>query len=174
MQPPRAAAPSVQPTGSTTAAQRGRTRDAHDARDPRQADTRRPRRDSDIADLDAQTLVAQLFDRTPCVLQDDDGDWFAASVLAGAAVDAGGGAAAQDDAALEDGLQQLHALQGIFELLLPGGQAIGVVVQPLDAAVQFLLNAGGGALDTRLRQNKMELEQRLRQRMRKDVRISVL
>ncbi|MYM99230.1 hypothetical protein, partial [Duganella vulcania] len=153
--------------------QRGRTRDAHNARDPRQADMRRPGHDSDIAELDVRTLVAQLFDPTPCVLQDDDdGDWFAASAPAGAALDAGDGA--QDDAALEDGLQQLHALQGIFELLLPGGQAIGVVVQPLDAAVHFLLNAGGGALDTRLRQNKMELEQRLQQRMRKDVRISVL
>ncbi|MFS2008031.1 hypothetical protein ACEN9F_30930 [Duganella sp. CT11-25] len=178
--PPQAVAGT--PASARTAAppSRARARDAQAARDGRQADLRRERPAGGLADADPQTPGIQAFapPRDSCRESGDDGAGAGASADPAGTTGTGGAAgsagAANDDAELEAGLQGLHDQQGIFELLLPGGQSVGVVVQSAAAGVHFLLSAGGGALEQRLRQNKMELERRLQQRMQKDVRIAVL
>ncbi|MFB9241749.1 hypothetical protein IV454_18920 [Massilia antarctica] len=104
----------------------------------------------------------------------NDDDAGAGAGAAGATGVGGAAGAPSEDGGVQAALLGLHEQQGIFELLLPGGQSLGVVVQATAGGVHFLLSAGGGALEQHLRQNKMELERRLQQRMRKDVRIAVL
>lgn len=169
-QPPKAPAHAPPPASApppAPAATRARTREAQ-ARDVRQADQRR-----DHAQADSQASVLDAFGapRTPYRGGEREGAGAGASGATGAAGAAG---AFHADADLEAGLHALDGQQGIFELLLPGGQALGVVVQSAPGGVHFLLSAGGGPLEQRLRQNKMELERRLQQRMQKDVRVAVL
>ncbi|RSZ61070.1 hypothetical protein HF313_16620 [Massilia atriviolacea] len=105
----------------------------------------------------------------------DDGEGCAGvGAAGGVGVGMGVGASASSDAGVEAALLGLQEQQGIFELELPGGQSLGVVVHTAPGSVQFLLSAGDGDLEQRLHQNKMELERRLQRRMQKDVRIAVL
>ncbi|NHZ32683.1 hypothetical protein [Massilia rubra] len=167
--PPRYAphsAPRAAPGATTTPpAARARMRDAQAAR---QADARRERAATDLADADPHAPCIDAFAplRERCQGGEPDGG--------NGAVAGVGSAAASGDAGVEEALLGLRQQQGIFELLLPGGQTLGVVVQPVAGGVHFMLSAGGGVLEQRLRQNKMELERRLQQRMQKDVRIAVL
>ncbi|MET3133330.1 hypothetical protein AAKU55_003620 [Oxalobacteraceae bacterium GrIS 1.11] len=82
--------------------------------------------------------------------------------------------AALDDEQLEAGLHGLHEQQGIFELLLPDGQSIAVVVNNSPSKLSFLLSASDRALGQRLQEKKMELEQRLQRRIARNVEIAVL
>jgi hypothetical protein len=75
---------------------------------------------------------------------------------------------------LADELLQQPADEGIFEVLMPDGKTLGVVVR-LDAQrAQFLLSPSDDDLAKLLKEGKMELERRLAQRMNKDVDISLL
>lgn len=75
---------------------------------------------------------------------------------------------------LEHDLGGLASQEGIFELLLPNGQTLGVVVQNSSQRTSFLLNPSDPKLGDRLRHNKMELEDRLQRRIRSNVEIAVL
>lgn len=75
---------------------------------------------------------------------------------------------------LEQDLSGLAGQQGIFELLLPNGHTLGVVVQNCTQRTSFLLNPSDPRLGDRLRHNKMELEDRLQRRIRSNVEIAVL
>jgi hypothetical protein len=103
----------------------------------------------------------------------DDGGAAAAET---AALDGTGDAASGDDAArLADELHALRGQQGIFELLLPDGGSIGVVVSSDAAHIGFLLSAADERLSRRLQQSRMELQRRLGRRIHdKDVQVAVL
>lgn len=147
---------------------RTRTREAQAAREARQADLRR-----DQSNADPQAPNADLPGAPRGVYRSGERDGAGAGSC-GATGAAGAAGDVHADAELEAGLHALDGQQGIFELLLPGGQTLGVVVQSAPGSVHFLLSAGGSALEQRLRQNKMELERRLQQRMQKDVRVALL
>ncbi|UOD29635.1 hypothetical protein INH39_30335 [Massilia violaceinigra] len=165
---PQAATPTPAPARSAVPPARTRTREAQSSR---QSDQRRDPPGHEPAGVNVSTHAAAL--RGHCADSGDDG----AGTHAGAAGATGAGQACADfdaQAELEAGLHGLEGRQGIFELLLAGGQSIGVVVQSAPGSIHFLLSAGGGALEQRLRKNRMELERRLQQRMQKDVRIALL
>jgi hypothetical protein len=84
------------------------------------------------------------------------------------------GATHESDAALESGLAELGGNDGIFELLLPGGGSVGVVVNADARRTSFLLQASEAQLGERLRQNRLELERGLQRRMQANVEIAVL
>lgn len=95
----------------------------------------------------------------------------------------GGGAEARDARAasgeldcaeLADELTAQAAEEGIFEVMMPDGKTLGVVVRLDDKRAQFLLSPSDDELAERLRKGKMELEGHLGRRMNKDVDISVL
>jgi hypothetical protein len=97
--------------------------------------------------------------------------------------DEGGSAQAQDARAaageldcalLADELTAQSAEEGIFEVMMPDGKTLGVVVRLDDKRAQFLLSPSDEELAERLRQGKMELEGHLGRRINKDVDISVL
>jgi len=90
--------------------------------------------------------------------------------------------AAAGDAATEDELdsQLLSALlaqsheSGMFEVLLPGGETLGVAVDVRPEAVDYLLTPPSAGLAAQLRGRQMELAGQLGQRIGRSVRITVL
>lgn len=65
--------------------------------------------------------------------------------------------------------------QDLFELLLPGGERLGVLLAPAADGVQHvLLNCSDAALRRRLDEKSMELEQGLARRMQQATRVTVL
>jgi hypothetical protein len=120
---------------------------------------------------------AQATSDFPNTMDDGDGasDTAQPEALAGAEPampDAG--ATRDSDAALESGLAALGGNDGIFELLLPGGGSVGVVVNADSRRTSFLLQASESQLGERLRQNRLELERGLQRRMQANVEIAVL
>ena len=63
---------------------------------------------------------------------------------------------------------------GIFELLLPDGERLGVVADMTPRLGSFLLTPSSERLRQRLNQRKMELEKGLAQRIGRHVRLTVL
>lgn len=71
-------------------------------------------------------------------------------------------------------LEHMSASSGIFEILLPDGDVLGVVVDRNARGMSVLLNADDDQRRKNLLGNQMELERRLERRMGMDVRITVL
>jgi hypothetical protein len=81
--------------------------------------------------------------------------------------------------ALEAGLIDAIAAQApgqdLFELLLPGGERLGVLLAPGgDQVLRILLSCSNAGLRRRLDQKSMELEQGLARRMQQATRLTVL
>ncbi|WP_211474751.1 hypothetical protein [Collimonas humicola] len=63
---------------------------------------------------------------------------------------------------------------GIFEVALPGGETMGVVVNAQASQVSLLLTPSSEKTGGRLRQRRMELEGRLERQMQRNVKITIL
>lgn len=63
---------------------------------------------------------------------------------------------------------------GIFEVLLPDGERIGVVTDVRDSLASFLLTTSSDKLRSQLQRKRLELERGLVRRMRRQVRLAVL
>lgn len=63
---------------------------------------------------------------------------------------------------------------GIFEVSMPNGETLGVVVNNQQSLVSYLLSPHTEALSSRLRGYQMELEGHVMQRIRRPVKITVL
>lgn len=63
---------------------------------------------------------------------------------------------------------------GIFEILLPNGDKLGVMADVSRNSASFLLSAGGDKLRDWLRRKQMELQTGLMRRMSRPVRLAVL
>lgn len=87
-------------------------------------------------------------------------------------------------AALEPTLFETEALlaellsigkdDGIFEVILPGGQTLGIAVQSHGAEMRLLLSAADERFSARLKRQRTELEDALERRMERGVSIVVL
>jgi hypothetical protein len=75
---------------------------------------------------------------------------------------------------LADHLGPMGEDNGIFELLLPDGDTLGVMVNKQPKRVTFMLTPSKGKFAERLRRDKMELEDSLGRRMGVDVKLTVL
>ena len=71
-------------------------------------------------------------------------------------------------------MEQLTDSSGVFEILLPGGKIMGVVVDRSVSNTRFLLSPSDEKQRERLLRHQMELENRLARRIGTDVRITVL
>lgn len=89
-------------------------------------------------------------------------------------VHAASGEDALDMDSLADELLAKAADNGIFEVTLPNGQKLGVVVNAQSNLVRFHLSAADEKLGDRLRRRQMELQGRLERRIHKNVDITVL
>lgn len=83
-------------------------------------------------------------------------------------------AAGELDLDLLLGLWPPVADSGIFELLLPGGERLGVVADIARRQAGFLLTPSTERLRQQLNKAKVELEKGLEQRMNRHVRLTVL
>jgi hypothetical protein len=92
---------------------------------------------------------------------------------ADAAASVAGALAAAEDFSLSDELAQMTD-SGIFEVLLPNGESLGVVVDVRAAGIGFLLSPSGDKLRSRLQTQQMELEGVLKRRMGCSVKIAIL
>jgi len=72
------------------------------------------------------------------------------------------------------GLLPSDGQSGIFEILLPNGERMGVMVDVRESSASFLLSPSGDRLRDLLRKKRMELEEGLARRMDKYVRLAVL
>lgn len=63
---------------------------------------------------------------------------------------------------------------GIFEVLLPDGESLGVAVDVRAAGIGFLLSPASDKLRTRLQNQQMELEDVLKRHMGRSVKIAIL
>lgn len=63
---------------------------------------------------------------------------------------------------------------GMFEVLLPGGEALGVAVDVRPGAIDYLLTPASERTATQLRGRQMELAGQLGQRIGRSVRVTVL
>lgn len=63
---------------------------------------------------------------------------------------------------------------GMFEVLLPGGDTLGVAVDARPEAIDYLLTPASERLGEQLRGRQMELAGQLRQRIGRSVRVTVL
>ncbi|WUR13063.1 hypothetical protein E7V67_025800 [[Empedobacter] haloabium] len=63
---------------------------------------------------------------------------------------------------------------GMFEVLLPGGDTLGVAVDVRPEAIDYLLTPASERLGEQLRGRQMELAGQLRQRIGRSVRVTVL
>jgi len=95
-----------------------------------------------------------------------------ASLASAVAIDAG----AQEELAgalIAALLAQSHD-SGMFEVLLPGGDTLGVAVDVSPEAVDYLLTPASERVATQLRGRQMELAGQLGQRIGRSVRVTVL
>lgn len=85
-------------------------------------------------------------------------------------------ATGSDDTQHFQGVLQLPTTSdnGIFEVILPGGETMGVVVSSQPALVSFLMSPSSEKTSDRLRQQKMELEGQLERLIKTKVKITVL
>lgn len=63
---------------------------------------------------------------------------------------------------------------GIFEILMPNGDQLGVVISEQTSGLAYLLSPSSEKLEKQLRQHKMELETRLGRLTHRNVNITVL
>jgi hypothetical protein len=63
---------------------------------------------------------------------------------------------------------------GIFDVILPSGDQLGVVVNGRSSSLSYLLSPSTDKFASRLRRQKMELEERLEQLTHRNVEITVL
>jgi len=77
-------------------------------------------------------------------------------------------------AMLADDLALLGADPGIFEVMLPDGDTLGVSVEHRQQSVMFLLSASNDALSRKLKRQSVELQSQLAQRMETEVSLVVL
>ncbi len=77
-------------------------------------------------------------------------------------------------AMLADDLALLGADPGIFEVMLPEGDTLGVSVEHRQQSVMFLLSASNDALSRKLKRQSVELQSQLAQRMETEVSLVVL
>lgn len=101
--------------------------------------------------------------------QDDNQETSFASAVAGDA-----GAHEELDAALIAALLAQSHDSGMFEVLLPGGDTLGVAVDVRPEAVDYLLTPASERVATHLRGRQMELAGQLGQRIGRSVRVTVL
>lgn len=96
--------------------------------------------------------------------------------IAGAGVDDAGDAGAQQelDSQLVAALLVQSHDSGMFEVLLPGGDTLGVAVDVRPDAVDYLLTPASDRLAAQLRSRQMELAGQLGQRIGRSVRLTVL
>jgi|GEM_PF-3371365 len=79
-----------------------------------------------------------------------------------------------DISVLIDELAPMCANDGVFELILPDGERLGVAVSEGSSHVGLLLSPRSNKLAERLRKRQRELKEGLEQRMGRDVTITVL
>lgn len=79
-----------------------------------------------------------------------------------------------DVAAAMDMLEPMSASDGMFEVIMPNGQCLGVVVSTTAKQVSFLLSPPDRALGDRFKRNKSLMENRLAGRVGKLVELTVL
>lgn len=79
-----------------------------------------------------------------------------------------------DTEALLDELLSIGQDDGIFEVILPNGQTLGIAVQNHGAGTRLLLSAADDKLSMRLKKQRTELEDALERRMERSVSIAVL
>lgn len=77
-------------------------------------------------------------------------------------------------AAAVDMLAPMSENDGMFEIIMPNGQNVGVVVSATADEVAFLLNPSDNGLGERIRRHKKALERSLGVRIGKLVRLAVL
>lgn len=101
---------------------------------------------------------------------DDDGD------DTPLAPEVAGDMARQDDleGALVAALLAQGPDSGLFEVLLPGGETLGVAVDARPECIDYLLTPASAHLGEQLRGRQMELAGQLRQRIGRSVRVTVL
>lgn len=75
---------------------------------------------------------------------------------------------------LQEDLLPMTGDNGIFEVSLPGGETMGVVVNAQPALVSFLLSPSTEKMRMQLLPQKMELEGHLERRIHRNVKITVL
>jgi hypothetical protein len=63
---------------------------------------------------------------------------------------------------------------GVFEILMPNKAKIGVAVSDLPAGLSYLLTPEDDKLASMLRRHEMELEEHLKRRIRRNVKVVVL
>lgn len=63
---------------------------------------------------------------------------------------------------------------GVFDVVLPSGDRLGVVVSGRPSSLSYLLSPSSEKLSSRLRRRRMELEERLEQLTHRNVNITVL
>ncbi|HWW05973.1 hypothetical protein [Collimonas sp.] len=102
--------------------------------------------------------------------QDDGGTESGKAAEAG---DVEAGEAALDAEELLD-LLPAGGDSGIFEVLLPGGETLGVAVDLHPASASYLITAGSDKTRSMLRAKKMELEQGLQRRMHRNIELAIL
>jgi hypothetical protein len=79
-----------------------------------------------------------------------------------------------DMMALCDRLVPLAGDAGIFEVIMPSGARLGVVVDKAGSSVRFLISAANAGFGQQLRRRRMELEDRLERRIGRSVTLAVL
>lgn len=79
-----------------------------------------------------------------------------------------------DSVTLANNLYGIAGEKGIFEVMMPNGQKMGVAVDAQPDQVSYLLTPSNEELDKKLRRHRMELEGRLERRIEKTVKITVL
>ncbi len=79
-----------------------------------------------------------------------------------------------DPLALCDDLAAGAEDDGVFELIFPSGQTLGVAVNSQPSKTEFLLSPSSSALGGWLREQKKELANHLERRMQKNINITVL
>jgi len=79
-----------------------------------------------------------------------------------------------DPLALCDDLAAAAQDDGVFELIFPSGQTLGVAINSQPSKTDFLLSPSSSALGGWLREQKKELANNLERRMQKNINITVL
>jgi hypothetical protein len=140
-------------------------------------------RESATSDLTSAPNASTRFDSGPGMLPvaffDDFGDkqdGFTES-SAGATLEPLMEAAALDESLDATALARLLPPgdnNGIFDVILPTGDQLGVVVSGQSSSLSYLLSPSTDKFASRLRRNKMELEERLEQLTHRNVNITVL
>ncbi|EJL88979.1 hypothetical protein PMI16_02127 [Herbaspirillum sp. CF444] len=146
--------------------QQARTQN-NDERDTRKSNQRNETAGAGTLSASSVWLPPGLFDASGG--DGHSGGGHEACEQAGAADDSG-----DCDAEALLGLLPSDGQSGIFEILLPNGERMGVMVDVRESSASFLLSPSGDRLRDLLRKKRMELEEGLARRMDKYVRLAVL